>query len=51
MNMLWVCLGLAIGGGIIFVLALPSMNLIWMGIGIVMFIVGVIFGRASSSGG
>ncbi len=46
--MMWTKLGLALGGGIIFVIALSNTSFVWMGIGVVLFVVGVIpFGRGS----
>lgn len=38
----WAKLGLALVGGIIFVIALSNTSFVWMGIGIVLFVVGVI---------
>jgi hypothetical protein len=40
--MRWARLGLALAGGIIFVVSLAHDSFVWMGIGVVLFVVGVI---------
>ena len=46
--MRWTKLGLALVGGIMFVIALSNTSFVWMGIGVVLFVVGVVpFGRGS----
>jgi len=44
----WASLGLSLAGGIIFVISLANNSFIWMGIGVVLFVVGIFAMRGGS---
>jgi hypothetical protein len=45
----WASLGLSLVGGIVFVIALANNSFVWMGIGVVLFVVGMFAMRSRSS--